>query len=52
MAKTAPREIDEPGITALEGAKDFKRTFDTANRKTSGDKYNGIGPLLGEYNAD
>jgi len=52
MAKTAPREIDGPGITALEGAKDFKRTFDTANRKASGDKYNGIGPLLGEYNAD
>jgi len=52
MAKTAPREVDPPGITALEGVKNFKRSFGTANRKLNLRSSNGVGGLLGEYDAN
>ena len=52
MAKTAPREADPLGITALKGAKNFKRTFDTANKKFNLNSPNGVSGLLGEYDAN
>jgi len=52
MAKAAPREVDPPGITALEGVRNFKRTFDTANRKFNLSSSNGVAHLLGEKDAN
>jgi len=52
LAKTAPREADPLGITALKGAKNFKRTFDTANKKFNLNSPNGVSGLLGEYDAN
>jgi len=49
MAKAAPREIDAPGITGLDGVRSFRRNIDIANSKYP-NKSKGIGPLLGEDN--
>ena len=45
MAKTAPREIDPPGITALEGAKNFRNIVDLTDQKFP-TKARGIGPFI------
>jgi len=49
MAKVAPREIEAPGITGLDGVRSFRRNIDIANSKYP-NKSKGIGPLLGEDN--
>ena len=49
MAKTAPREIDPAGITALKGVANFRNIVNTTNQKFP-KKARGIGPLLGEDN--
>ena len=47
MARTAPREIDPGGITALDGVREFKNTVDATNQKFPTGA-GGLGPLLGE----
>ena len=49
MAQSAPREIDPLGITGLAEVKDYKRSFDTANRNFNLRSSNGVAELLGEY---
>ena len=49
MAQSAPREIDPLGITGLTEVKNYKRSFDTANKKFNLHSSNGVGGLLGEY---
>ena len=49
MAQSAPREIDPLGITGLAEVKNYKRSFDTANKKFNLRSSNGVGELLGEY---
>ena len=45
MAKTAPREVDPPGITALEGAKNFRNIVALTDQKFP-TKDRGIGPFI------
>ena len=45
MAKTAPREIDAGGITALDGVKNFRNVVDTTHHKFP-TKARGIGPYI------
>ena len=47
MAKTAPREIDPAGITALDEARSFKNIVDLTDKKFP-TIARGVGPLLGE----
>ena len=46
LPKAAPREADPLGITALKGAKNFKRTFDTANKKFNLNSPNGVSGFI------
>ena len=45
MAKAAPRVMDEPGITALKGVRNFRNIVDTTQQKFP-KKARGIGPLI------
>ena len=45
MAKAAPRVMDEPGITALDGVKNFRNIVNTTNQKFPKEA-RGIGPLI------
>ena len=49
MAKAAPRVMDEPGITALEGVRNFRNIVDTAQQKFP-KKARGIGPFISGEN--